>query len=111
MLALAKVEQLRQQGDALVADWAGVVRAVALDLAPLIAEHRLDFSLDTVAARVRAHEWTLRELVRNRLGLAICHEIVVSLGGSISLENRALHAHVRGLDATVSLPLADNPPR
>lgn len=45
------------------------------------------------------------------LGLAICHEIVVSLGGSISLENRALHAHVHGLDATVNLPLADNPPR
>ena len=37
MLALAKVEQLRQQGDAPVLDWAEIVRAVALDLAPLIA--------------------------------------------------------------------------
>ncbi len=173
MLALAKVEQLRQQGGAPVVDWAEIVRAVALDLAPLIAEHRLDFSLDTVAAPVRAHEWALRELVRNLLhnavkstphgsrlaivmardsrhvaltiadsgagipdeqrgrlfqpfaagspadsrqrgaglGLAICHEIVVSLGGSIALENRELRAHVQGLDATVRLPLADNPPQ
>ena len=173
MLALAKVEQLRQQGDAPRVDWAETVRAVALDLAPLIAEHRLDFSLEVVPATVRAHEWALRELVRNLmhnavkntpvhsrlaitmardshhvaltiadsgagiaaeqrerlfqpfaagapasglqhgagLGLAICHEIVVSLGGSITLENRAPRAHVQGLDATVRLPLADNPLR
>jgi two-component system sensor histidine kinase TctE len=32
MLALAKVEQLRQQGDAPVVDWSPLVRAVALDL-------------------------------------------------------------------------------
>lgn len=171
MLALAKVEQLRQQGDAPVTDWAEVVRAVALDLAPLIAEHRLDFSLEVVPAPVLAHEWALRELVRNLLhnavkhtpeearlavamahdshhvtltiadsgagisaeqrehlfqpfaagaaagdrqrgsglGLAICHEIVVSLQGSIALENRHACAYVQGLDATVRLPLADNP--
>ena len=174
MLTLAKVEQLRQQDDAPVIDWAGVVRAVALDLAPLIAEHRLDFSLATVAAPVRAHEWALRELVRNLLhnavkntpdgallgitmtrdtrhvaltiadsgpgipteqrqhlfqpfaastapaghpqrgsglglGLAICHEIVQSLGGGIALDNREGRAHREGLDAIVRLPLADNP--
>lgn len=73
MLALAKVEQLRQQGDAPVLDWAGVTRAVALDLAPLIAEHHLDFSIDTVAAPVQAHEWALRELVRNLLHNAVKH--------------------------------------
>jgi two-component system sensor histidine kinase TctE len=71
MLALAKVEQLRQQGDAPVLDWADIVRAVALDLAPLIAEHRLDFSLDAVHSPVRAHEWALRELVRNLLHNAV----------------------------------------
>jgi len=170
MLALAKVEQLRQQGDAPVSDWAAVTRAVALDLAPLIAEHRFDFAIDTVAAPVRAHAWALRELVRNLLhnaikhtpdgarltiaiahegrqaaltirddgpgipeelrrrlfqpfaaghghhdpglgaglGLAICHEIVVSLGGSIALDNRIADGHVTGLDATVRLPIADN---
>ena len=71
MLALAKVEQLRQQDDAPVIDWAAMVRAVALDLARLIAEHRLDFSLATVAAPVRAQEWALRELVRNLLHTAV----------------------------------------
>jgi two-component system sensor histidine kinase TctE len=73
MLALAKVEQLRQQGNAPVLDWAGVTRAVALDLAPLIAEHRLDFSIATTPSPVRAHEWALRELVRNLLHNAIKH--------------------------------------
>ena len=59
MLALAKVEQLRQQGDAPVVDWAEVTRAVALDLAPLIAKQQLDFDIDTESAPVRAHEWAL----------------------------------------------------
>ena len=71
MLALAKVEQLRQQDDAGVIDWAPVVRAVALDLAPLISDHELDFSIETQPAPVRAHEWALRELVRNLLHNAI----------------------------------------
>jgi two-component system sensor histidine kinase TctE len=73
MLSLAKVEQLRQQDDAPVLDWAEVVRAVALDLAPLIAERQLDFALDIQPAPVRAHEWALRELVRNLLHNAIKH--------------------------------------
>jgi two-component system sensor histidine kinase TctE len=42
------------------------------------------------------------------LGLAISHEIVRALGGAIQLENREKHGQVRGLDATVRLPLADN---
>jgi two-component system sensor histidine kinase TctE len=189
MLALAKVEQLRQQGDAPVVDWAQAVRAVALDLAPLIADRHLDFELDAAAAPVRAHEWGLRELTRNLLhnairhcpdggalavrmhagggwaaltvsdsgpglsaemrerlfqpfatvqaphaasagkaggrsgedapepgggsglGLAICAEIVRNLGGGIALDNRGTPAAVAGLDATVRLPLADNPRR
>lgn len=73
MLALAKVEQLRQQGDAPVLDWADVTRAVALDLAPLIAEHGLEFAIETAPAPVRGHEWALRELVRNLLHNAIQH--------------------------------------
>ncbi|MDO9286443.1 MAG: sensor histidine kinase [Aquabacterium sp.] len=166
MLALAKVEQLRQQGDAPVLDWADTVREVALDLAPLIAEAGLDFELATVPAPVRGHAWALRELVRNLLhnalkhsppggalavrlakdlahgggqavltvadngpgiaealrprlmqpftsagspggaglGLAICHEIVLSLGGSLSLDNRLSAGRVTGLEATVRLP-------
>jgi two-component system sensor histidine kinase TctE len=71
MLALAKVEQLRQQGDAPVTDWEAVARAVALDLAPLVADRGLDFVVETVPAAVRAHEWALRELVRNLLHNAV----------------------------------------
>jgi two-component system sensor histidine kinase TctE len=71
MLALAKVEQLRQQGDAPVLDAAGIVRGVALDLSALIAARQLDFSIDTEPAPVRAHEWALRELTRNLLHNAI----------------------------------------
>jgi two-component system sensor histidine kinase TctE len=43
MLSLAKVEQVRQLQDFATLDWAEVVRAVALDVSPLIAqkEHRL----------------------------------------------------------------------
>ncbi len=72
MLALAKVEQLRQQADA-VFDLAQETRAVALDVSPLIAERDLDFDIVTVPAPVRAHEWMLRELVRNLLHNAIRH--------------------------------------
>jgi two-component system sensor histidine kinase TctE len=71
MLSLAKVEQLRRQGDAPLLDWAEVTRAVALDLAPLIAQAQQDFEIDTDPAPVRAHEWALRELTRNLLHNAI----------------------------------------
>ena len=173
MLALAKVEQLRQQTGAPVLDLAEVVRTVALELSPLVAGKDLDFELATVPAPVRAHEWMLRELTRNLLhnairhspdggplavrvgpeagaallaqrasgprlaaplrprlfqpfapgdprtgsglGLAISHEVVAALGGTISLDNREVQSadgavRVAGLDTTVRLPLADNPP-
>jgi two-component system, OmpR family, sensor histidine kinase TctE len=163
MLALAKVEQLRQQGDAPLSDWGAISRAVALDLSALMAGKQLDFELDAGAAPVRAHDWMLRELTRNLLhnaikhspdgsrlavrlvsdprtaaltvadsgpgvnaeqrlslfqpfaaghasggaglGLAICREIVQSLGGSIELDNRVHGGRVGGLDAIVRLPL------
>lgn len=73
MLALAKVEQLRQQGDAAVVDAAAIVREVALDLAPLAAERDLALEVDAQPAPVRAHEWMLRELLRNLLHNAIRH--------------------------------------
>jgi two-component system sensor histidine kinase TctE len=71
MLTLAKVEQLRQEPDAPLIDWAQVVREVALDISPLIAERALDFSLDTHSATIRSNEWALRELTRNLLHNAI----------------------------------------
>jgi two-component system, OmpR family, sensor histidine kinase TctE len=71
MLALAKVEQLRQQADVPVVDWAAVVRAVALDLSPLITDHRLVFEMEVVPLEVRSFEWALRELTRNLMHNAI----------------------------------------
>lgn len=73
MLALAKVEQLRVEGQAPVTQWSAVIRAVAVDLSPLIAEARLDFEMALHEATVRAHEWSLRELSRNLLHNAIRH--------------------------------------
>ncbi|WIT11785.1 sensor histidine kinase [Paucibacter sediminis] len=74
MLALAKVEQLRQSAEPLpVQDWAELIRAVALDLAPLIAEQQLDFEIATDPAAVAGHEWALRELTRNLLHNAISY--------------------------------------
>jgi two-component system, OmpR family, sensor histidine kinase TctE len=76
MLALAKVEQLRQQGlsgDTPVEDWEPIARAVALDLAPLVAAGGIEFEVETAAAPVRAHAWALRELTRNLLHNAVKH--------------------------------------
>jgi len=73
MLALAKVEQLRHQGDAPELAWDSIVRAVALDVGPLVAAGGIDFEIQTQAAPVRAHEWALRELTRNLLHNAIKH--------------------------------------
>lgn len=74
MLALARAEQMRQQGESMpVQDWAEIVRAVALDLAPLIAKQGLDFDIHTAAAAIESHEWALRELTRNLLHNAIQH--------------------------------------
>ena len=73
MLSLAKVEQVRQLQDFTLLDWAEVVRSVALDLSPLIAEKDLEFEMTALPCWVTAHEWMLRELVRNLLHNAIRH--------------------------------------
>jgi len=100
MLSLAKVEQLRQQPDASVNDFAEVVRSVALELSPLIADKDLDFEIATQAAPVRSHEWMLRELTRNLLHNAIKHS---PAGGALSVRVIA--------DANaVALTLADSGP-
>jgi two-component system sensor histidine kinase TctE len=73
MLSLAKVEQLRQQPDAQVTDLSDAVRAMALELAPLVADKDIEFDIETQPAPVLAHEWMLRELARNLLHNAIRH--------------------------------------
>jgi two-component system sensor histidine kinase TctE len=73
MLSLAKVEQVRQLKDFEVLDWSSIVRDVALDVSPLIAEKDLDFEITTQPCCVHAHDWMLRELTRNLLHNAIHH--------------------------------------
>lgn len=71
MLALAKVEQLRDQAQASATSLNAAVREVALDVAPLIAEKGIDFDIDTEPTWVQAHEWMLSELTRNLLHNAV----------------------------------------
>jgi two-component system, OmpR family, sensor histidine kinase TctE len=86
MLSLAKVEQLRQQREPAsgqrAPDLAQVVRAVALDLSPLIAAKDIDFSIETEPAPVVSHEWMLAELTRNLLHNAIKH---TPAGGALAV--------------------------
>jgi two-component system sensor histidine kinase TctE len=82
MLSLAKVEQLRQQPDESVNDFAEVVRSIALELSPLIADKDIDFEIATTGAPVRSHDWMLRELTRNLLHNAIKHS---PPGGALSV--------------------------
>ncbi len=98
MLSLAKVEQLRQQTASVAIDWSVILREVALDLAPLIADKDLDFELQTKPALVAAHDWMLRELSRNLLHNAIKH----SPAGS------ALSVSVMANDNTAQLLIVDS---
>lgn len=98
MLALAKVEQLRQQAPANAVDLAQVVRAISLDLSPLLADKDLDFEINTVPAGVRAHDWMLRELSRNLLHNAIKHAPLASQL-SVRVEVHAGHALLTVADA------------
>ncbi len=104
MLSLAKVEQLRQQPQNSRIDWAQVLREVALDLAPLIAEKDLDFSLEAPqAASVLAHDWMLRELSRNLLHNAIKHSpqgkpLEVRLSCTSEFAELSIADHGAGID-------------
>jgi two-component system sensor histidine kinase TctE len=82
MLSLAKVEQVRQMQDFATIDWSEVVRAVALDVSPLLAEKDIDFELFSEPCSIHAHDWMLRELTRNLLHNAVRHTPV---GGQLSV--------------------------
>jgi two-component system sensor histidine kinase TctE len=88
-----------------VQDWAEIVRAVALDLAPLIAKQGLDFDIRTQPAPVASHEWALRELTRNLLHNAIQH---TPAGGrlDIALETEAGRARLLIADGGPGLTAA-----
>jgi two-component system, OmpR family, sensor histidine kinase TctE len=80
MLDLAKVEQLRQETNYSPQDWDSILRSVALDLAPLIANKNLQFSLESQPnTHLNAHAWMLQELTRNLLHNAITHAPVGSI--------------------------------
>jgi two-component system sensor histidine kinase TctE len=105
MLSLAKVEQLRQH-EAPVTAWDAIVREVALDLAPLIADKLLDFELQAdTPTPVQAHEWMLRELVRNLLHNAIRH---APWGSSLLVVLQPTAA--QGAPAQASLHITDQGP-
>ena len=92
MLALAKVAQVRQQVEPATADFDAVVRDVALDLSPLIAQRELDFELQSTPVTLRAHEWMLRELTRNLLHNAVRHS---PRGGMLAIRLDAAHGQAR----------------
>lgn len=90
MLSLAKVEQLRQQPESSTVDFGDVVREVALDVSPLIADKALDFELDADIVPVHAHLWMLQELSRNLLHNAIKHS---PHGGALTVRVRTEQEH------------------
>jgi two-component system sensor histidine kinase TctE len=73
MLALAKVEQLRERGRQELCDIALIAEDVAIELSPLISEKNIDFSMEAVARSVRGHPWMVPELVSNLVHNAIRH--------------------------------------
>ena len=85
MLSLAKVEQLRQQPESATLDFSQIVRGIALDLSPLMADKALDVGIDTEPAPVHAHQWMLAELSRNLIHNAIKHS---PPGGVLAIDLR-----------------------
>ncbi len=110
MLSLAKVEQLRQQADTPLTDWASVARELALEMAPLMADKDLDFGIHTDSAIVRAHDWMLRELTRNLLHNAIKQsphgaQLGLSVLPDAHTAQLLVADHGRGIDADLRLRL------
>ena len=107
MLALAKVEQLRQQPELKTLDLADVIRAVALDLSALMADKNIDFAIETVPTPLAAHEWMLTELTRNLLHNALKHtppagSLTVRIVRDATLAALSLSDSGPGIDAELS---------
>jgi two-component system sensor histidine kinase TctE len=86
MLALAKIEQAGHDQPLERLNLSDLAGAVALDIAPLIAEKCLDFELaDGAPVWVRAQDWMLREVTRNLLHNAIR---ACPIGGALTVAVR-----------------------
>jgi two-component system sensor histidine kinase TctE len=108
MLALSKVEQLRQQTDAHVLNWAVSLRDVALDISPLIAEKNLDFEIHTEDCHILAHDWMLRELSRNLLHNAIKYSPVDgALSVRLEMQNQCAQLTIRDSGQGISAELQE----
>ncbi|NRF70433.1 sensor histidine kinase N-terminal domain-containing protein [Aquincola sp. S2] len=73
LLSLTKLEQLKRRGELQPVDLRQVARDVVLEVAPLIAAKRIDFTLDEAGFHVPGDATMLGELVRNLLANAIHH--------------------------------------
>ncbi|WP_284618754.1 sensor histidine kinase [Aquabacterium humicola] len=73
LLSLTKLEQLKRRGELQPVDVRQLARDVVLELAPLIAAKRIDFTLDEASFSVPGEATMLGELVRNLLANAIHH--------------------------------------
>jgi len=73
LLSLTKLELLAQRSELQVIDVRAVARDAVLELSPLIAAKRIEFSLDEAELAAPADATMLGELVRNLLANAIHH--------------------------------------
>jgi two-component system, OmpR family, sensor histidine kinase TctE len=73
LLSLAKAEQLIRRGNWREVALDDVARDVAMELAPLIARKRLDFSLQALPIILHTDPWLSAELIKNLLANAIHH--------------------------------------
>lgn len=73
LLSLSKLEQLKRRGELQAIDLHEIASAAVLELSPLIAAKRLDFTLDEGPFIVPAEASMLGELIRNLLANAIHH--------------------------------------
>ncbi|HSW14922.1 MAG TPA: sensor histidine kinase, partial [Solimonas sp.] len=86
LLALAKIEQVRGQGETAPVDLAATARQVVVGLSPLISERGLHFELAGDQPVITAHTWMVEQLLANLMSNALRH---TRDGGSLGIEVRA----------------------
>lgn len=73
LLSLTKLEQLKRQGELKPTDVRLVARDAVVEISPLVAAKRIDFTLDDGGFTVPADATMLGELLRNLLANAVHH--------------------------------------